>query len=852
MNGLSNLAQKILTTLAQDEGRKSGSVELLPEHVLLALLKNAEGFGYQLLKALNINVLSYQLVLEQSIVPRDSLPDFSDLPPSRRLRTLLDTAVIESRSMRSEYIGTEHILIAGIREENSVTRRFFDKTALDIDFIRQKANEIKVNSGFTSEDKIEQSSQNGKQKEFVDPSGQAVNKDKNKKTFLSEFSRDLTQLFREGKLDPVVGRDKEIQRVIQILSRRTKNNPILVGEPGVGKTAVAEGLAEHIARGNVPFALSKKRVLSLDLTAMVAGTRYRGDFEERMKRMMKEVTEAGDIILFIDEIHTMIGAGNSEGGMDAGNILKPALSRGEIQVIGATTFGEFRKKIEKDPALERRFQKVSVEEPSEKDAIEILEGLKKQYEDFHGVIYDEGVTTAIVKLSRRYIPERFLPDKAIDLLDEAGSAKKIIEEARPVELAEIEKDIEKLNEEKNLLVENQDYEKAALVRDKVHELKAKLEEFNNYWKNSSNSSNKKHITVADIEKIISDITGIPSNQITMNESSRLLEMETEIHKEVIAQNEAVSILSGTIRRSRAGVSNPNRPIGSFVFLGPTGVGKTRLAKALAKFLFGSEEALLRVDMSDFMEKHTASRLVGAPPGYIGFEEGGSLTEKVRQKPYSVILLDEIEKAHSDIFNLLLQLFEEGELRDNLGHTVNFRNTVIIMTSNAGARQITADKKLGFASLSDGILPKEEIKSNAMEELKKLMNPELINRIDDIIVFDPLSRDDVSKILDIQIRELEERLSEKDLTLSIKPKAREYLLDNGYDPSMGARPLRRIIQDEIEDQLATLILSGKCEGKKVNVDFDGEKITVKAPKPKKLIDPKEDVKDIPLENMISAQ
>ena len=833
MKGLSNLAQKLLTALAQEEGRKSGSLELLPEHVILALLKSAEGFGYQLLKVLNINVLSFQLVLEQSISPRENLSEFSELPPSRRLRTLLDTAVIESRSMRADYVGTEHLLIAAIREENSVTRRFFDKTTLDIDFIRTKATEILANSGFTSEDKTEQNNANQKPRELVDSNGQSVQKDANKqkKTFLSEFSRDLTQLYREGKLDPVVGRDNEIKRVIQILSRRTKNNPILVGEPGVGKTAVAEGLAEHIAKGDVPFNLSKKTVVSLDLTAIVAGTRYRGDFEERMKRMMKEVIEAGNIILFIDEIHTMIGAGNSEGGMDAGNILKPALSRGEIQVIGATTFGEFRKKFERDPALERRFQKVAVEEPSEEATIEILEGLKKQYEEFHSVTYDTGVTEAIVKLSRRYIPERFLPDKAIDIMDEAGSAKKIVSDARPVELSELERDIEKLNDEKNLLVENQDYERAAQVRDKVHELKTKLDEFNEYWKNNASSS-KKHVTVSDIEKIVADITGIPSNQISMDESARLLDMEQEIHKEVIGQNEAVKILSGTIRRSRAGVSSPNRPIGSFIFLGPTGVGKTKLAKSLAKFLFGSEEAILRVDMSDFMEKHTASRLVGAPPGYVGFEEGGSLTEKARQKPYSVILFDEIEKAHPDVFNILLQLFEEGELRDNLGHTVNFRNAVIIMTSNAGARQITADKKLGFASMPNGILPKEEIKANAMEELKKIMNPELINRIDDIIVFDPLSRDEVSQILDIQIHELEERLSEKSLSLSIKPAAREYLLDNGYDPSMGARPLRRIIQDEIEDQLASLILSGKCTSGKVYVDLNDGKLVVKASRTRK--------------------
>lgn len=830
MKGLSARAQRLLTILAQDEGRKSGSTELLPEHVLLALLKSADGIGYDVLKALNINVLSFQLMLEQSLGPRENLSDndFSELPPSRRLRTLLDVAVVESRSLRSEYVGTEHLLLAAVREESSAAFRFFERSGILIDAVRKAAKDIQSQILQNSQQNV----QPKKEVEYANRSGSDTSKQK--KSFLAEFSKDLTALARDGKLDPVVGRKKEIDRVVQILSRRTKNNPILVGEPGVGKTSIADGLAEHIAAGNVPYNLLKKRVLLLDLTAMVAGTKYRGDFEERMKRMMKEVKDAGDVILFIDEIHMIIGAGSPDGTMDASNILKPALGRGELQIVGATTYKEYRKHIEKDSALARRFQLVKVDEPGIDDAVAILDGLKPKYEEFHNVIFDSGVTEAIVKLSKRYVPERFLPDKAIDILDEAGSAKKISSESRPAELAELEKSIEELNREKDKLVSSQDYESAAMVRDKVRDLKQKLDDFNEYWKNNAVSS-KKHVTVKDIAKIISDMTGIPSDQLDSNESARLLDMEKEIHKDVIGQDEAVKYLSSAIRRSRAGVSSPDRPLGSFIFLGPTGVGKTQLAKTMAKFLFGSEDSLIRIDMSDFMEKHTSSRLVGSAPGYVGYEEGGLLTNRIMQKPYSVVLFDEIEKANSEVFNLLLQILEEGELQDNLGHTVNFRNTVIIMTSNAGARSITADKKLGFANLSDGFLPSEEIKANAMEELRRIMAPELLNRIDDIIVFNPLTRPEISKILDIQIAELESRISDKNIHLQIKPKAREYLLDNGYEPSMGARPMRRLIQNEIEDRLANLILGGKiADGGDVEVGFSEGGLTVKPAKAKKSV------------------
>ena len=828
MKGLSQKAQKLLTDFAQTEGRNSGLAELLPEHVILALLKTADCLGFNALKSLNINILSFQLLLEQflsGIQRVQNPPSFSALPPSRRLRTLLDVSVIESRSLRSEYVGTEHLLLAAIREENSASYRFFERCGISLDTVRNVIRDL------TNENGGEDSNSENRETEYAGARNNE-NPNQKKKSFLAEFSRDLTDLAKKGELDPVIGRSSEIERVVQILSRRTKNNPILVGESGVGKTSVAEGLAHRIASGEVPYNLLQKRVLLLDITAMVAGTKYRGDFEERMKRMMKEVKESKDIILFIDELHMIIGAGSPDGTMDASNILKPALSRGELQLLGATTYKEYRKHIEKDSALARRFQIVKIEEPSTEDTIKILNGLKPKYEEFHNVIYDEGTIEAIVKLSSRYIPEKFQPDKAIDLLDEAGSAKKIASESRPAELAELEKSIEDLSHEKELLVQNQDYERAAQIRDKVRDLKQKLDDFNNYWKNNAVTV-RKHVTDRDIAKIISEMTGIPAGQLDSNEAGRLLDMEKEIHKDVIGQDEAVKYLSSAIRRSRAGVSSPNRPLGSFIFLGPTGVGKTQLAKAMAKFLFGTEDSLIRIDMSDFMEKHTSSRLVGSAPGYVGYEEGGMLTNKVLQKPYSVVLFDEIEKAHNEVFNLLLQILEEGELTDNLGHTVNFRNTVIIMTSNAGARSITADKKLGFAQLDDGFLPPAEIKANAMEELKRIMAPELINRIDDIVVFNPLKRDEISKILDIQIAELENRLSEKNIHLSIKPKARDYLLDHGYEPSMGARPMRRLIQNEIEDQLANLILGGKVgDSGEVEVTFEKEKLVVKAAREKR--------------------
>lgn len=831
--GLTDRAKKILTVLAQEEGRKNGSEQLLPEHVLLAMLRQGEGRAILILKALKINILSFQLALEQSLPLKTSVMSFGDLPASRRLRTLLDVAQIEARSFRQEYVGTEHLLLAAIKEEKSVCASFFEKLNLTIEDARKAADVLSHASNEEIQNIAGRDYQQPRYPVFPQmqtaggPSASMSQQQGRAQTngILKNYSRDLTALARAQKLDPVIGRDAEIARVIQILSRRSKNNPVLVGEPGVGKTAIVEGLAQRIISERVPRNLCKKRVLTLDLASVVAGTKYRGEFEERFKRIMKEATENKNIILFIDELHTLIGTGGAEGAMDASNLLKPALSRGEIQCIGATTSKEFRQYFEKDAALARRFQKVNVEEPSDADVRLILEGLKKKYEEFHGVIYDDDVVDTILRYSRRFITDRFFPDKAIDVLDEAGSMKKIAADIRPPELSDIEANIEQLNKEKQQLVNSQNYERAAEVRDQVRELRQKLDIVRNYWQMADvNGSNV--VTSNDIKKVLAIMTGIPLENIDTSESAKLINMEAELHKTVVGQDEAVSLISSAIRRSRSGISSVRRPLGSFIFLGPTGVGKTLLAKTLAKFLFGTEDSLIRIDMSDYMEKHNASRLVGAPPGYVGYEEGGVLTEKVRKNPYSVVLLDEIEKAHPDVFNLLLQVLEEGELKDSLGHAVNFKNTVIIMTSNAGARQITTDSRVGFSSLDSGLLEYEDIKSNALAELKKLLSPELLNRIDDTVVFTALSKEEVAVILHIQLKELESRLAEQGLSLAVRPAACDYLVENGYDPQYGARPMRRLIQRNIEDPLSIKLLSGEAEGKSsVIIDYKNDEFVV---------------------------
>jgi ATP-dependent Clp protease ATP-binding subunit ClpC len=642
---------------------------------------------------------------------------------------------------------------------------------------------------------------------------------------LDEYSRDLTVLAREGKLDPVVGRRREIDRAVRILSRRTKNNPILVGEPGVGKTAIVEGLAHLFVEDRIPGNLAGRRILALDLGSVVAGTKYRGEFEERIKKIMKEIAQSGNVILFIDEIHTVIGAGGAEGTIDAANMLKPALSRGDIQCIGATTLQEYRKHFERDAALERRFQGIMVEEPGLDETVEILRGLQKRYEDHHQVCYTEGAVRAAAKLAQRYLMGRFMPDKAIDVLDEAGAMRKLEFNMQPPEISGIEEEIEQLSREKGALVSTQDYERAAQIRDKVRSLRVRLESVREAWRRAARIE-RAMVEEGDIRRVVAEATGIPLTHLEEQEAGRLLRMEEELHKSVIGQDDAVKRIAASVRRSRTGISSPRRPLGSFIFLGPTGVGKTLLAKRLAVYLFGTEDALVRIDMSDYMEKHNASRLVGAPPGYIGYEEGGVLTERIRRNPYRVILFDEVEKAHRDVFNLLLQVLEEGELKDNLGHTVNFRNTVIIMTSNAGVREISRDGRLGFGAGS-GIMSGAEIREAALAELRRFFNPEFINRVDEVVVFQTLTEKQVEAILNLELEELSRRLAERNYDLKVSPAARRILAEKGWDPKYGARPMRRAIRTELEDPLSTLILEGNYpHGALISADGRNGRITLK--------------------------
>ncbi|MFQ9951891.1 MAG: ATP-dependent Clp protease ATP-binding subunit, partial [Clostridium sp.] len=730
-----------------------------------------------------------------------SIITMDDFTP--RTKRILQIAVMQAARMGHNYVGTEHLLMALLEESDSYAVRFLlELGAKPEDVVK------KINDALGSGDSDEESSAYG-----MPGTGKAVNKGKSNTKTLDQFGRDLTAVAAQGGIDPVIGRQDEIERVIQILSRRTKNNPCLIGEPGVGKTAVVEGLALKIASGNVPELLKGKRVVSLDLTGMIAGTKYRGDFEDRIKNAIDEVKKAGNVILFIDELHTIVGAGSAEGSADAANILKPSLARGDFQVIGATTINEYRKYIEKDAALERRFQPVMVGEPSEEEAIEILRGLRDRYEAHHKVKITDEAIEAAVKLSSRYIADRYLPDKAIDLIDEAASRVRLLAYTAPEDLQELEKQLKELEQEKAAAVNEQDFEHAAKVRDEEKEVKQHLEEQKQLWE-EKNAKVSGEVTPDDIAHVVSSWTGVPVVQLTEEESERLLKMEDILHKRIVGQDEAVSSVARAIRRGRVGLKDPKRPVGSFIFLGPTGVGKTELCKALAEAMFGDENAMIRLDMSEYMEKHTVSKLVGSPPGYVGYEEGGQLTEKVRRRPYSVILFDEIEKAHPDVFNMLLQILDDGRLTDSQGRKVDFRNTVIIMTSNVGARLITEKQgSLGFASGETEESDSHKIHDTVMEELKKTFRPEFLNRVDDIIVFNKLNSNDIQEIARRMLKTLQKRVEGLNLTLSFTEDAIKAIAEAGFDPVYGARPLRRAIQSKIEDKLSEKMLEGKMQQEK---------------------------------------
>jgi ATP-dependent Clp protease ATP-binding subunit ClpC len=832
-----------LTIDAQEVARHFNSDQLLPEHVLIALLKDGGGIACKALIYLRIDLLEFRQTLENEVTGMSGVLVFGDVAPSKRTRIMLENAAEETRNLGNDYIGTEHLLFAAMREQDSPARLFLNQRAVDADMLRVIV-QTTFNHGNSPGQDGEFPSRPGGfmggggdpyQPNFMRPYPKNEPRPSHRvkpasypalssTPTLDEYSRDLTAMAKQDKLDPVVDRRKEICRSVRILARRTKNNPVLVGEPGVGKTAIVEGLAQLFAREGIPEVLAGKRILSLDMGSVVAGTKYRGEFEERLKKIMKEIAAAKNVILFIDEIHSIIGAGGAEGTIDASNMLKPALSRGDIQCIGATTLAEYRKHFEKDAALERRFQAVQVDEPGLEETMKILRGIQKKYEDHHQVTYTEEAVSAAARLAQRYIVGRFMPDKAIDIMDEAGAMRKLEGASNPPEVADIETEIQQLTDEKNALVSAQDYERAAGIRDRVRSLKLRLESIRDAWERSSRDE-RLVVGEADIRQVVAEATGIPLTRLEEQESRRLLKIEEELHKELVGQDEAVRRISSAIRRSRAGISSPQRPLGSFIFLGPTGVGKTLLAKRLSEYLFGNEDSLVRIDMSDYMEKHNASRLVGAPPGYVGYEEGGVLTERIRRNPYRVVLFDEIEKAHHDVFNLLLQVLEEGELKDNLGHTVNFRNTVIIMTSNAGAREISRDSRLGF-SQGTGIMDLAEIQSAAMAELRRLFNPEFINRVDDVVVFHALNEEQVEAILDLQVGELAQRLAEQGCSIEVLPAARKVLIKKGWDPKYGGRPMRRAIQKELEDPLSTMLLEDSYPPGSVFVaDAHDGKITV---------------------------
>jgi ATP-dependent Clp protease ATP-binding subunit ClpC len=793
-----------VVVLAQEEARMLNHNYIGTEHILLGLIHEGEGVAAKALESLGISLDAVREQVQEIIGQGQQAPS-GHIPFTPRAKKVLELSLREALQLGHNYIGTEHILLGLIREGEGVAAQVLVKLGADLNRVRQQV--IQLLSGYQGK---EPATSGGPQEGT--PSGSLV---------LDQFGRNYTQAAREGKLDPVIGREKEIERVMQVLSRRTKNNPVLIGEPGVGKTAVVEGLSQAIVRGEVPETLKDKQLYSLDLGALVAGSRYRGDFEERLKKVLKEIRTRGDIILFIDELHTLVGAGAAEGAIDAASILKPMLARGELQTIGATTLDEYRKHLEKDPALERRFQPIQVQEPTLSHTIEILKGLRDRYEAHHRVSITDAALVAAATLADRYVNDRFLPDKAIDLIDEAGARLRIRRMTAPPDLREFDEKIAQTRREKESAIDAQDFEKAAALRDTEKKLLAAKAEREKQWK-AGDMDVVAEVDEELIAEVLATATGIPVFKLTEEESSRLLRMEDELHKRIIGQHDAIKALSQAIRRTRAGLKDPKRPGGSFIFAGPTGVGKTELAKALAEFLFGDEDALIQLDMSEFSEKHTVSRLFGSPPGYVGYEEGGQLTEKVRRKPFSVVLFDEVEKAHADIFNSLLQILEDGRLTDSQGRMVDFKNTVIIMTTNLGTRDIAKGVSIGFNTGNDTKTSYERMKAKVNDELKQHFRPEFLNRVDDTIVFPQLTQEEIVQIVDLMIAKVDERLKDKDMGIVLTPAAKVYVATKGYDPVLGARPLRRTIQRDIEDVLSEQILYGHLRpGQIVAVDVADE-------------------------------
>jgi ATP-dependent Clp protease ATP-binding subunit ClpC len=796
MNNFTPRAQQVLA-LARKEADRFNHNYVGTEHLLLGLIKLGQGVAVNVLQKMNLDLETVRLEVEKQVGNGPETKMVGNIPYTPRVKKVLALAGKEAKALNHSYVGTEHILLGLLREGDGVAARVLKNLDVDIERTRNEIlRELDPNfAGNNLEDE---------EGEFEEMSG---GRKEGKTPALKAFGRDLTELAQNAELDPVIGRSEEIERVIQILCRRTKNNPVLIGEAGVGKTAIAEGLAQEIASGNVPELLREKKVVTLDLALMVAGTKYRGQFEERIKAVMDEIKRAKNVILFIDELHTIVGAGSAEGAMDASNIIKPALSRGELQCIGATTMNEYRKFIEKDAALERRFQQVKVEEPSTEDAILILQGLRSKYESHHKADYTEQAIEACVRLSARYLTGRFLPDKAIDILDEAGARARITSMTRPPEIKDLEAAIEEIVAEKEAAIKDQDFENAAALRDKEKNKRQEMEEILEEWR-ASNEEKIVEVNEDDIMSVVAKWTGVPLQRMEEKEAEKLLKMEDELKNRVIGQNEAVTAISKALRRSRADLKDPRRPIGSFIFLGPTGVGKTYLARNLAEFMFGDREALIQIDMSEYMEKFTSSRLIGSPPGYVGYEEGGQLSEAVRRRPYSVVLFDEVEKAHPDVMNLLLQILEEGMITDSLGRKIDFRNTIIILTSNVGADVIKSQVTVGFGSMGQGEDGDyDNMREKILDRAKEAFKPEFLNRLDEKIVFHVLEKADLTKIVDLEINTVLSRLAEKDILLKLDKKAKDFMIEEGYDPNYGARPMRRTVERHIEDPLAEHLLRG---------------------------------------------